>query len=196
MISLSVGTSRFTANVSDHTTVMENYSQAVTFGRFNIPHPGHVHLIKKMLKECDQALVAISLGKNNNSVHLRRYVIERLCQLEDLETGRIDFYGSPNPYSAVEFVTNDVMTRLPHPELLSQTTVVLGVDQTHLGERLRDDLGVKFVPNKVRIGSSTVIRYFLEQGDVTTVKEIYHNDPELFCAVQALRSEELAREKS
>ena len=175
---------------------MENFSQAITFGRFNLPHPGHVHLIKRMLKEANCALVSISLGKNNNDVHLRRYVIERLCELEEVDMNQVDFFGSHNPYSAVEFVTNNVMTRMPDPHLLNHTTVVLGVDQTKLGERLRDDLGVKFVPNKIRVGSSTVVRYFLEQGDESTVKEIYHNDPELFSAIQALRSEELAREKS
>ncbi len=195
-ISSKGGTSRFTANRTHDTKVMENYSQAVTFGRFNLPHPGHVHLIKKMLKECSNAYVAISLGKNNNDVHLRRYVIERLCELEGLDTTKIDFFGSANPYSAVEFMTNDVMTRQTNPELLNKTTVVFGVDQTKLGERLRDDLGVKFVPNKVRVGSSTVIRYFLEQGDEKTVREIYHEDSELFTAVRVLRSEELAREKS
>jgi hypothetical protein len=65
-----------------------------------------------------------------------------------------------------------------------------------LGERLRDDCGVKFVPNEVRVGSSTVIRYFLEIGEEQIVRDIYHNDDFIFADILDLRQEELSREKS
>lgn len=171
-------------------------TNAVTFGRFNIPHPGHVHLIKRMLEEADHAFVGLSLAKKNNDVELRRDVFESLLEHGGIDTKRVSFFGADGPYQAVEYCITDVLTRMVCPAIQNATTVVLGVDQSALGERLRDDLGVKFVPNKIRVGSSTVIRYLLEIGEELTVREIYHGDSDLFRMVQQLRREELAREKS
>jgi hypothetical protein len=156
-------------------------TNAVTFGRMNLPHPGHVHLIKLMLKEADHAFVGLSLAKRNNNVELRRDVLQALLENEGVDTKRVSLFGSAGPYQAVEYCITDA------------TTVVLGVDQTVLGERLRDDLGVKFVPNKIRVGSSTVIRYFLEIGEEQIVREIYHNDENLFNKIITLYKEELAK---
>ncbi len=176
---------------------MENHSSlAVTFGRFNLPHPGHVDLIKRMLEVADHAHVGVSSSKNNNWTELRIEVLDQLCHHAGLNMERITFFAASNPYEAVHFTTDDPLTGLAVPERIANTTVVLGVDQTVLGERLRDDLGVKFVPNEVRVGSSTVIRYFLEIGEEQIVREIYHNDEFIFADILDLRQEELSREKS
>jgi cytidyltransferase-like protein len=177
---------------------MENHSftHAVTFGRFNLPHPGHVDLILRMLTIADHAYVCVSGGKNNNTTELRIEVLEELCCAADLPMERITFFVETNPYDAVSFVTDDPVSGITDLEILTGTAVVLGVDQTVLGERLEDDLGVQFVPNKIRVGSSTVIRYFLEINDEQIVREIYYNNDYLFDSIVALRNEELAREKS
>lgn len=171
-------------------------TNAVTFGRFNIPHPGHVHLIKRMLEEADHAFVGMSLAKSNNDIELRRDVFQGLLLHAGVDQNRVSFFGAKGPFEAVDYCITDVLTRMVNPAIQAVTTVVLGVDQTALGERLRDDLGVKFVPNKIRVGSSTVIRYLLEIGEEQTVRDIYHGDNDLFRMVQLLRREELAREKS
>jgi hypothetical protein len=171
-------------------------TNAVTFGRMNIPHPGHVHLVKRMLEEADHAFVSLSLAKKNNDVELRRDVFQTLLENEGVDTKRVSFFGSAGPYQAVEYCITDALTREVSPTLQNATTVVLGVDQSKLGEHLRDSFGVKFVPNKIRVGSSTVIRYFLEIGEEQTVRDIYHGDSDLFHKVQLLRKEELSREKS
>ncbi len=179
-----------------YNTYMENHSSfAVTFGRFNLPHPGHVDLIKRMLEVADYAHVGVSSGKNNNWLELRIEVLDQLCYRAGLDMDRITFFGVGSPYEAVHVVTDDPLTKLAIPERVVNTTVVLGIDQTKLGERLRDDLGVKFVPNEVRVGSSTVIRYFLDIGEEQIVREIYQNDKWLFDDILELRQEELAREK-
>ena len=171
-------------------------TNAVTFGRFNIGHPGHVHLVKRMLEEADHAFVGLSLAKSNNDIETRRDVFQALLEYGGVDVDRVSFFGAKGPFEAVEYCITDVLTRMVNPAIQNATTVVLGVDQSALGERLRDDLGVKFVPNKIRVGSSTVIRYLLEIGEEQTVREIYHGDKNLFQMVQQLRSEELAREKS
>ena len=169
---------------------------AVTFGRFNLPHPGHVDLIKRMLQVADYAYVGVSSGKNNNDIEMRIEVLDLLCYRAGLDMERITFFAASNPYEAVCFTTDDPYTELTDVVKLLNTTVVLGVDQSKLGEKMRDDLGVKFVPNEVRVGSSTVIRYFLEIGEEQIVREIYHNDDFIFSDILDLRAEELAREKS
>ena len=170
-------------------------TNAVTFGRFNLPHPGHVDLVRKMLTVADTAYVAVSTGKNNNDIAARIYVFDRLCVLAGLDMSRVVFIEAKNPFDAVEAVLEINSIGQVDPEVQKRTTVVLGIDQTQLGERLRDNLGVAFVPNEVRIGSSTVIRYFLETGEEQFVREIYHEDEDLFSVVLTLRSEELRRDE-
>jgi hypothetical protein len=166
---------------------MENtQSVAVTFGRFNIPHPGHVDLIRKMLSVADMAYIGISVASSNNDYVLRRDVLHSLCGFAGLDLERIRFFPACSPFEVAEdFASN-----------YGDVTVVLGIDQKLLGEVLADRYKVKFVPNEVRIGSSTVIRYFLEEGDEMIVQEIYHDSRVLFSAIKELRNEELSREKS
>jgi cytidyltransferase-like protein len=166
---------------------MENtQSVAITFGRFNLPHPGHVDLIRKMLSVAEVAYVAISAAPSNNDYVLRREILSTLCCHAGLDADRIRFFPAGNVFKTVEdFSLN-----------YTDVTVVLGIDQKLLGEVLSDRLKVKFVPNEVRVGSSTVIRYFLDGGDEMIVREIYHDDALLFSAVKELRNEELSREKS
>jgi cytidyltransferase-like protein len=166
---------------------MENtQSVAVTFGRFNLPHPGHVDLIRKMLSVADTASVGISVASSNNNFILRWQVLKSLCEHAGIDTERVRFFPACTPFEVAEdFAFN-------HKDV----TVVLGIDQKLLGEVLADRYKVKFVPNEVRIGSSTVIRHFLEEGDEMIVQEIYHDDRVLFSAIKELRNEELSREKS
>jgi cytidyltransferase-like protein len=171
-------------------------TNAVTFGRFNLPHPGHVNLIQRMLEVADIAYVAVSGGKNNNNLEQRIEVLDQLCYRAGIDSNRVVLIESKNPYEAVETVIGFNKGNPTDLSANERTIVVLGVDQAKLGERLRDDLGVKFVPNEVRVGSSTVIRYFLEIGEEQIVREIYHNDDFIFSDILDLRQEELSREKS
>jgi hypothetical protein len=180
----------------DTPTLIAGTNIAVTFARMNLPHPGHVHLVRKMLECGDQAIVCLSSAKKNLPFADRAELLDRLCCLEGLPMDRIHIEHAPNPYAAVEFVTSDEWTGLTDVVKLLNTTVVFGVDQAILAQRLHDDLGVDFELNEVRIGSSTVIRYFLEIGEEQIVRDIYHNDDRLFDMVLNLRKEELAREKS
>jgi hypothetical protein len=172
------------------------HTNAVTFGRFNIPHPGHVQLVERMLIEADQALIGLSTSKNNNDIELRRDVFYNLLIYANIDLDRVHFFGDRGPYQAVELCINNSLTRMVDPEIQANTVVILGIDQSALGVRLRDDLGVRFIPNEIRVGSSTVIRHFLEIGDEDIVRDIYHGDEELFQMVKLLRQEELNREKS
>lgn len=167
---------------------------SLTFGRFNLPHPGHVDLVRKMLEVSDQAVVGVSTAATNNDIENRVKLFSLLCDRAGLPMDRITFMGASNPYRIVEEWIWDEDSGLTDLDVMLGTTLVLGVDQSRLGERISDDTGVRFVPNEVRVGSSTVIRYFLELGQEDIVREIYHNDDELFNLVVALREEELARE--
>lgn len=157
---------------------------AVSFGRHQIPHPGHADLIRKMLEVADMAYVGISVASSNNLYINRREVLHALCNYAGLDMERIRFFPASSPFDTVE----------DFAENYNDVTVVLGVDQTQLGETLAKRFEVKFVPNEVRIGSSTVIRYFLEEGEYDIVREIYYGDSNLYDQVVALRNEELSRQ--
>ena len=139
-----------------------------------------------MLHVADVAYIAISSAHTNNDYTLHKETLKSLCSHAGLDYKRINFFPARNPFETVaDFALN-----------YKDVTVVLGVDQKLLGETLADRFKVKFVPNEVRVGSSTVIRYFLEQGDEMIVREIYHDDRILFSAIKELRQQELSREKS
>jgi len=180
-----------------YNTYMKNHiTTALTFGRWNIPHPGHIDLIQRMLEVSDQAVVGVSTGRANNDIETRIEVLQTLCEAAGLPMDRITFMVASSPYSLLDEWVSEPVSGLLDPDRMLTTTVVLGVDQAQLGERLADCYGVNFVPNEVRVGSSTVIRHFLEVNEHELVREIYHNDPALFNQILALRDEELAREKS
>lgn len=178
-----------------YNTYME--TTALTFGRFNLPHPGHINLVQRMLEVADQAIVGVSTGRSNNDIETRIKVLQTLCEAAGLPMDRITFMAASNPYALVdEWLADETGSGLYDLDRWASTTLVLGVDQTQLGQRIHDNFGIGFVPNEVRVGSSTVIRHFLEVGEEDLVREIYHSDPALFDQIVALRSEELAREKS
>ena len=136
-----------------------------------------------MLDVADVANVAFSSASTNNNLASRFVVFHSLCKHEGLDLSRINFFAAPKVYELVEDFANSQVS----------TTVVLGADQTQLGERLSRFCGVKFVPNEVRVGSSSVIRYFIDNDQMDVVTSIYHNDYVLVKQIQELYKEELAK---
>ena len=116
-------------------------TNALTFGRFNLPHPGHVDLIRKMLEVADRAVVGVSTASSNNWLELRIEVLDQLCYKAGLPSDRITFMGAASPYALVDEWITDPTTGFTDVAVSRNTTMVLGVDQTQLGESIRDDFG-------------------------------------------------------
>jgi hypothetical protein len=128
---------------------------AVTFGRFNIGHPGHVELVKKLLTLGSTAKVYVSLGRQNNDWDLRVLLLRTLCRQASIDLSRVSFLKAIDPYAGLSDV---LKSRKP-----SEVVLVLGSDQASLGLQLSHTFGVSFHGNE-RSGSSTALRKVLDQG--------------------------------
>jgi cytidyltransferase-like protein len=156
-------------------TLAFKYKSAVTFGRFNIPHKGHVELVQKMLQVANQAVVAVSGGAKNNDWDLRVLMFRALLRRSQVDVSRVRFINQSNPFSAIEVAS------------AGETVLVLGEDQASMAKDLSDACGVPYVLNQ-RSTSSTSIRENMDQVG------LIFQDRYLVKLARILRSEELARE--
>jgi hypothetical protein len=156
------------------------YKNAVTFGRMNLPHYGHVELVQKMLEQADVANVYLSSGKKNTDWNLRVLMLRHLLREVGVDLRRVNILKASNPFEAVENVMstdNDVV-------------VVLGEDQSELLVKLCSDYHLGGQVNR-RSGSSTQVRHLLDHGAIDNVKYIYRDDAYAVRLATILRREEL-----
>jgi hypothetical protein len=156
------------------------YKNAVTFGRLNIPHYGHVELVQKMLEQADVANVYLSSGKKNTDWDLRVLMLRHLLREQGVDLRRVNILKASNPFSAVEdtMVTDN------------DAVVVLGEDQYELANKLCSDYHLGGQLNR-RSGSSTQVRHLLDHGDFDDVRYIYRGDDYAVRLAAMLRREEL-----
>ena len=164
------------------------YETAVTFGRFNISHFGHVELIQRMLEHADEAHVYISDGKSNNDWALRELLLLQLCRKENVDLNRVYFHKGSNPFAAVE----QTLQSSPWEE----TVIVLGEDQEVMAKKLGDVCDCPVILNR-RSNSSTQMRFFLDREEfIQDLKGLYRNDEFATALAMILRKEEKLNEKS
>lgn len=164
------------------------YQCAVTFGRFNIPHSGHVELIQQMLNYGEYADVHISGSENNNDYDLRVLMLRHLCRVAKINLKRVRFFNSPTVVEAMTFSVNMAP--------FNECVLVLGSDQTNMGYKISEAFDTGFVVN-CRSTSSTEIRYFLDaEGFIQDLLHLYDGDEYAIALAMVLRKEERYREKS
>ena len=156
------------------------YKNAVTFGRLNIPHYGHVELVQKMLEQADVANIYLSTGKKNADWDTRVLMLRHLLREGGVDLRRVNILKASNPFSAVE----DVM------DTDNDAVVVLGEDQSKLLAKLCEDYHLGGQMNR-RTGSSTQVRHLLDHGDLDTVQKVYRNDIYAVRLATILRKDEL-----
>ena len=122
------------------------YERAVTFGRFNIGHSGHVELIKMMLAHGDEAHVYVSDAGKNNDWDLRVLLLSRLCRKANVDLSRVYFLKANNPFEAV----NAAIESSPWQEAV----IVLGSDQQDMLRSLGEYFDCPTIINR-RSNSST-----------------------------------------
>ena len=157
------------------------YKTAVTFGRCNIPHYGHVELVEKMLEQADIAHVYLSTGKKNTNWDLRVLTLRHLLRERGVDLKRVKTLKASGPFQAVESTL----------ESDDDAVVVLGEDQSALCEKLCATYNLGGQLNR-RTGSSTQVRHLMDHGDFDAVEALYRNDPYAFRLATLLRKEELA----
>lgn len=164
------------------------YSRTFTFGRFNIPHYGHVELIEKMLKHGDRVMFFLSSGKLNNEYDLRVLLLRHLCRFQNLDLDRVYFLKASGPFVAAL----ETVSEAPYKE----ACLVLGSDQQQLGLKISDQYDVNFIANP-RTCSSSRVRLFMGDSQFEEdLKALYKGDSYSVRLAGLLRKEELNREES
>ena len=159
------------------------YSTAVTFGRCNIPHYGHVGLVEKMLEQAETAEVYLSTSSKNTNWDVRVLALRHLLRERGVDLKRVKFLKASGPFQAVE-------STMGHD---NDPVVVLGEDQSALCEKLCSTYYIGGHLNR-RTGSSTQVRHLMDHGDFDAVEALYRNDPYAFRLATLLRREELSNE--
>ena len=156
---------------------------ALTFGRFNIGHSGHIELIEKLLIHGDIAKVYVSSGGKNNDRNLRVLLLRTLCRQAKVDLNRVSFLKAINPFRALSEVLEE-----ERPEDIS---LVLGTDQSQMGRELSQKFDVFFFEN-VRSSSSSEVRQILDKGETP---DQYKENRYAFKLSKLLRHEEISNEK-
>lgn len=137
------------------------YDLAVTFGRFNLLHAGHLDMFERMADLAPRCLIGVSDGPANLPTGMRVAVIEKAL---GLNTAVSEHFGAPwetaragNPFAFFEFVT------------ARRVVVVLGEDQENLAKAAKRVFGWDYHLVR-RLGSSTEVRSLIdtEQWDRLT----------------------------
>ena len=159
----------------------------ITFGRFALPHFGHVELIEQILSNAHYADIHLSGHEKNNDWDIRVLLLKHLCRLKEIDLTRVNFYNSPTVSEAMAFSLDTIE---------ENALLVLGSDQVKMGEAISKAFNTKFLINR-RSTSSTEIRHFLDTFDKIEdlVEKIYDGDEFAITLAKLLRKEEISREK-
>lgn len=158
---------------------------AVTFGRMNLPHSGHVELVQRMLAHRDIAHVYLSTGRANNCWDTRALLFRHLLRVEGVDLKRVKLLRAANPWKAVELSS---ACGDSHPLL------VFGEDQFDLASTLADHFNTRFVLNH-RTQSSTAVRDLMNHNEEEVVLRVYRNNQYSVRLAYLLRKEEIRSEK-
>ncbi len=137
-----------------HDRYMENnrFKVAVTFGRFNLLHKGHIMLFQQMADFSDEIIIGLSNNSKNLSVANRSSVIDRALAPLGINYTVVE---ASNPFELFEQVKDK--------EEIS-VTAFFGEDQTALAIAAHRTYG--WVPKTIeRFSSSTVVRALIDNEE-------------------------------
>lgn len=170
-------------------TKSKPYEVAVTQGRFNIPHLGHVKMIQEMLEQADTAHVLIGKGKDNIDQDLRSQLLRAALRHEGVDLSRVKLIKQENMMQYAPALSSKVGDK--------KAIAVLGEDQ----EKFLQSVGkvakmdTHLVPRGAGGASSTKIREMIDSGDLAGLRKAYEYDPYLVRLARAARSVEKEPEK-
>lgn len=145
---------------------MTQYKYAVTFGRFNLLHRGHIDLFKQMGQAAQQVSIGVSTGARNLPFKQRSEIIKTALEA-DPEINEVCYQVNPkhSPFGMFERNVNWFYK----PE---ETVIYLGHDQFELAKRLSQEYGIACVTIP-RLTSSTTIRSLIDNEEwVMLSKEV------------------------
>ena len=158
------------------------YDLAVTFGRFNLLHVGHIDMFERMVDFAGTCLIGVSTGPDNLPVDQRVSVIENAMGMNGVVYehfgGVYETAKASNPFAFFEFVNAE------------RVILVLGEDQVKLAEAAKRVLGWDYHLVK-RLCSSTEVRALIDNEEWDRLVEIVPND--ILPDVARLRGQEISQ---
>ena len=124
---------------------MDKHQVAVTFGRFNLLHKGHVDLFCKMAKKAHKVVIGISSSPANLPLQARVEIIAKALQPYEMD---VEIKDGHQPF--------EVFSTCPE-----NTIVVLGEDQVKLARAVTNTLGFEHQVIE-RLASSTQVRQLID----------------------------------
>jgi len=160
------------------------YDLAVTFGRFNLLHFGHVDMFERMAELAPSCLIGVSDGPNNLPIEQRIAVIERAMGIDSTVSELFgcvyDTAKAGNPFAFFEYVT----------VAPARVVLVLGEDQEALAKAAKRVFGWDYYLNK-RLGSSTEVRSLIDGEQWDRLVDVV--PAEILPDVCRLRAQELKK---
>jgi len=156
------------------------YDLAVTFGRFNLLHVGHIDMFERMVGFAGTCLIGVSTGPDNLPIDQRVAVIEKAMGMNGVVYehfgGVYETAKASNPFAFFEFVNAE------------RVILVLGEDQVKLAEAAKRVLGWDYHLVK-RLCSSTEVRALIDNEEWDRLVEVVPND--ILPDVARLRGQEI-----
>ena len=130
---------------------MKQFKLALTFGRFNLLHRGHVDLFKQMGHSAEKVFIGVSSGPKNLNYANRRKVIKTALREDPEFVSDFEVESFRSPFHLMEVANEDWFN----------TVVYLGEDQFELGKTLSREFGCASITIP-RLTSSTTIRHLID----------------------------------
>lgn len=135
--------------------MQEPFKIALTFGRFNLLHNGHIDLFNQMASVAEEVAIGISTGPNNLTFRKRADVIAKYNRIKPfgVYTG---LFPSPQPF--------DLLKEVPQGLEPERVVFYVGEDQYKLAKAVERTLGfaTRAIP---RLTSSTTVRAAIDAED-------------------------------
>ena len=160
-----------------------------TFGRFNIPTPGHIRLVRQMAAGNEQVTVCFSnaagcLPLRDRQTAFQELLIELAPEIAHL----VHFDNASNMYQSIQRTVSFEAT----------SVFYCGADRRRdaegIGRRLGGNIEIEIIERPVGAVSSTMIRELIDAGDNLAVESVYQGCSENTLAlIYSLRQLEITR---
>ena len=134
---------------------MAKFRQAITFGRFNLLHKGHLDLFRQMSEGCEDSLIGVSSASKNLPASQRVEVILKALDSDpEIESFKFQVTAANSPFDLFRQSTFDG----------EDIVAYFGQDQFELGKILSREFGcaASVIP---RLTSSTVVRSLIDNEE-------------------------------
>lgn len=168
----------------------KEYKVGVTWGKFNIPTPGHARVIKSLLEKSERVDVIMSGAKTNVDWHLRNLMFRRVLKQQGVDTSKVRFVHASNTFEALKGIIGEQGSK--------NVVLALGEDRKSYLEGLTQKFGIggHLIPRPGGSESSTMMRGLIDRGELDKLRKIYGNDEYIVKLARIVRLEEKARESA